>query len=358
MVNKRLIYPAMGVLVDDVWLSGVQSTETPHSISTNKISDNGRIQSKWVGHSPVDQLEISITRLIGDLSQPFYVPADLSTYNSTFLLANTNIGLSGWDSLKEYKIQVVYGQDDEQYLGYSSTTYESLETFQYCLLTGLSYNIVPNGQVQEVVTLRTKTSSVTNGGLYSGLALPSFPEAANLLRGYNVDLVNTIVPDVVSNLFDNGYNAAEGSNAEDGKYALTGIELSLNIEYGEVPDKGRPRGSVDASKQNLYTYISGTSVQSVFTGLARQESFAQTVSDAYHNPLLQPDEQIKIVSQLGTDYYVWDLGNENYTVDVTENLPSASSSNGEYSVTLNNSRHDFVPYVNTSILTLTQSGDI
>ena len=356
MVNKRLEFYNLGVLVDDVWLSGTQSVNTPSELTVNALPDNGRIQSSKVIHDPSAPITITISRLITDISAPFYTPASLVDYASTFLLANQNIGLSGWDSLKEYKIEIVYGQDDEPYLGEASTTYYALETFNYCLLTGVQYEFAPKEAVVETLTFETRNSSTVNSGLYSTLALPTFPEMATPLTADKLDLVNTIVPNTVSTVFDNGYNAAEGRDAEHGKYALTGLSLSLNIEYGNYADKGRPRGSVDATKQNYYRFVSDTTVETTFAGLARKEGVDQSVNDTNYNPFATPDEEIKVVASLGSNYYVWDLGSKNFLTGVDESMASTPNTRGEYTLSYSNRRHDFVPYINSSILTLTQTG--
>jgi hypothetical protein len=356
MVNKRLISRCLGVFVDDVWSSGVQSVETPTTISVTPILDKGRIQVSKVLHNPRAPIEITITRVLSDLSPPFYMPGTLTNYATSFLLANTNIGMSGWDALKEYDIKVVYGQDNESYLGQTSSSYLSLESFDNCLLSGVSYEFQPTGITTETINLVTHNSSSTGSGLYSSLALPALPETANIFRGRDLDMVNSVFPDIVGTIFDNGFNAAEGRDAEHGKYALTGINLSLSIEYGDLPDRGRPRGSVDATKQNLYKFVSNTVINASFTGIARQEGVDQIVTDSNYNSFATPDEQIKIVGRLGSNYYVWDLGSNNFISSIEESLASTPDTAGEYTLGFSNRRSDFVPYINSSILTLTQSG--
>jgi len=356
MVNKRLEFYNLGVLVDDVWLSGTQSVDTPSEPNVNVLPDKGRIQSSKVIHDPSTPINISVSRLITDIAQPFYTPASLASYATSFLLANQNIGLSGWDSLKEYKIEIVYGQDDESYLGETSTTYASLETFNHCLLTGISYEFTPKEIVRETLTFETRNSSTTNGGLYSSLALPSLPETAIGLVSDKLDMINSVFPDIATTVFDNGFNAEQGRDGEHGKYALTGLNLSLNIDYGDLPDRGRPRGSVDSTKQNLYRFVSNTNIEASFTGLARKETVDQAVSDANYNTFATPDEEIKVVALLGSNYYVWDLGSKNFLTGVERSMASTPDTRGEYTLSFSNRRHDFVPYVNSSILTLTQTG--
>ena len=75
-----------------------------------------------------------------------------------------------------------------------------------------------------------------------------------------------------------------------------------------------------------------------------------------YNPFATPDEEIKVVASLGSNYYVWDLGSKNFLTGVDESMASTPNTRGEYTLSYSNRRHDFVPYINSSILTLTQTG--
>jgi hypothetical protein len=356
MANTIQRYNALGVLIDDTWLSGVQSVERPTSIENSSPNDTGRIQSSNVFISPNNNIDITITRVIGDIAQFFYQPASLTNYASTFLLANSNIGMSSWDSLKEYKVQVIWGSDDDAYLGANASNYVSLDTFEYCLLTGISYSISDRGIINETVNLTTRNQTVTSDSSLGALSLPSFPETLNPLRSHNIEIGSCVFPTILTSIFDNSWNDTNGRDSEHGKYALTSIEMTLSIDYGELSDQGRPRGSVTASEQNKWRFVSNTTVECAITGIARQSDFTKAVSDENFSTYPSPDYQLKIVGLLGTDYYVWDFGSKNFISSYTTPLATAPDGRSEFSMTFSNRRHDFVPYVNSSVLNLIQSG--
>jgi hypothetical protein len=356
MPNTTQKHNSLGVFIDDVWLSGVQSFERSHSIESNSPSDTGRIQSTNVFINAGGDINISLSRVIGDIAPFFYQPASLSSYDSTFLLANTNIGLSGWDVLKEYKVQLVWGDDNDAYLGANAANYVSLDTFEYCLLSGLSYSISNQGVVIETVTLTTRNQTTTHDSLLSALSLPSFPELIAPIKSEHIDLISSVFPSVIDTVFDNGWNALNGRDSEHGKYALTAIELSLEIEYSDFTDTGRPRGSVTPSTQNKWRYIANTNVTCSISGLARQSDFDKAVTDQNFSTYPSPDYQLKIVALLGSNYHVWDLGSKNFITSYEAPAGNTPDGQAEFSMTFTNRRHDFVPYINSSILTLTQSG--
>lgn len=356
MPNKQFKPYALGVLVDDVWLSGVQEFSAPYNFSTRGYSDKGRIQVSKVQADPKGNLDITIRRLIGD-GKFFYQPSDLSSYASSFLLANSNLGLSGEDGFKEFKVQMVYGDENDSYLGASASNYVSLDTYEYCLLQELSYSITPKGIITETIRLTTRNQTTTSGGALAGLALPSFPEVGNILKSEHVDLINSTFPTIIDTIYDNGWNTLYGRDSEHGKYALQNIELSFTIEYGELGDRGRPRGSVTPSQQNRWRYVSNTSVECSISGFARQGDIDKAVDDkVFMTASPDPSDQIKIVAQLGSNYYVWDLGSKNFVTNLTRDLGGTPDTVAEFGLTFSNRRHDFIPYVNSSILTLTQSG--
>ena len=355
MPNKQFKPYCMGVLIDDVWLSGVQEFSAPFEFGVREYNDTGRIQISKIYANPSGDLEITIRRVIGDGSL-FYQPASLSTYASTFSLANANLGISGEDGFKEFKVQMVYGDENDAYLGASASNYISLDTYEYCLLTGLSYSIETKGPIVETIRLTTRNQTSTSNGALAGLALPSFPQVGNILMPHHIDLTNSVFPSLINTIYDNGWNALYGRDAEHGKYALQNIELNFEIEYGELTDKGRPRGSVTPSQQNRWRFVSNTSVECNISGYARQADIDKAVDDTAVFPSPDPADQIKIVAQLDSNYYVWDLGSKNFATNISRDLGGTPDTVAEFGLTFANRRHDFVPYVNSSILTLTQSG--
>lgn len=360
MTNNFLQSYVLGVLIDDVWLSGVQSVSINRDKSINKVRDIGRVQSRLNVESPRKTTEIIITRNIGDVAPPFYVPGDLSNYNSTFLLSNSNIGLSGWDSIKEFKFQLVFGNEGESYLGETSANYLHMDQASYCVLSRISYSISTTGFLIEEIALLTNTIDKMGSGAYSSLALPSFPESANLINRGDLDLTNSVFPNQVATILDNGWNAAFGKDSSHGKYLIQSLDFSCEIEYSELTDYGKPRGSDTASEQNLYRFVSNVNVSCGITGLGRKSTeIDDIVSDVQDmTTVYQPDEQIKLVFNNGTNYTVFDLGSANFISAIDEGYAEAQSGLTEYTLQYFNNRCDFVPYVSNTVLTLTQSGTI
>ena len=356
---------------DHTFLSGVQSVGVNIDTPSYSLPDIGRSQRNYLWYDQPD-IEITIQRVIDKDATPFYTPTSPPVdYNASYFLNNDNFGMSG-NELPNYNIVLIYGTDAAEYIGKiidpldpNPEFIESI-TYEYCLLTNISYTISANETVTESLTFITKSSRRNTDYLESTdyTNVPSFPESADLVAWRHI--TGGTYPDEVTQTFT--------PNAE--LQGLQSIDISLTINYDELTDIGNWRGSeletgtdLKANEINKWKYIGiPLEVTCSFTGVATQgfrsgdTAFNRAVKNVDENfntmanaaPGQTADTSILIAASipLGTKideeevytYYIWDLNNKNYLSSVSYSGGDAPSGNIEITLEYANTFNDYVPY--------------
>jgi len=353
---------------DHTFLSGVQSVGVNIDTPSYSLPDIGRSQRNYLWYDQPD-IEITIQRVIDKAASPFYVPASTSNYESSYFLSTANFGMSG-DELPNYNIVIVYGKDDSEWIGKTTPldpTPDFIEsiTYEYCLLTNISYTINANETVTESLTFITKSSRRNTDYLEATdyTNVPSFPETSDLIKWDHI--TGGTYPDEVTQTFT--------PNAE--LQGLQSIDISLTINYDELTDIGNWRGSelssgtdLKANEINKWKYIGiPLEVTCSFTGIVTQgfrsgeTAFNRAVKNVDENfntmanaaPGQTADASILVAATIPTNvitnniYYMWDLNNKNYLSSISYSGGDAPSGNVEVTLEYANTFNDFVPYRTT-----------
>ena len=299
MTNGRIFYACQAVLVkerntqtgDDApttgtYLNGVSSIGINGNFPSESLLDVGRFQRRFHFYAP-QTFEVTIERVIEQTSDFFYHvdPSDYTGgktgYENTHILNAKNIGSQGevdsdTKALKNYDITVLYGADEVDLID-DNTEALKVVTYRNCLVTNISYSMGadPGAAVTETITLITRSADYTTSSA-SSFTLPSSAESGNIIKRSDFDLLsagsNSILPTEVTTMFDL-------SDTLDSKKILSinNVEINVAIDYTEVSDIGRWRGTIDQGLQNLWRYVVlPVQVTCSFTGTARQ-AFPQDI---------------------------------------------------------------------------------
>jgi len=403
MTNDRFFYACLGVFVnktgtrfgrnsqtgseapeDGLYLNGVQSVGVDSQFPANSLLDVGRFQQTKTYYSP-QTFEINIQRVIEQTSDFFYNvdPSDyvsgLNGYKQTHIMAASNIGPCGEadsdsKSLKNYDISILYGSDDVDMLT-DNTSNLNVITYRNCLVTNISYTISADDTtaVIENITLITRSADFSQIAESDFSDLPSSQESGNLIKRADVkwDLLSgnfSILPSEVETIFDT-------SDTLDGKKILgiNNIQITAAINYSEISDVGKWRGTVDQGKQNLYRYVVlPVEVTCAFTGTLRRPyqrdlintdtTFSMANGSTSSTDWSRANKKIRIVAEKfpsppTSTYFVWDLGQHNYLTDISYTGGDTGGGNTQLSMTYQNDRSDFVLVKDTSVVSLYTKAD-
>tara|TARA_R110002020_G_scaffold188926_1_gene387786 strand:+ start:2984 stop:4237 length:1254 start_codon:yes stop_codon:yes gene_type:complete len=399
--NNRIFYACQGVFVkgrntqtgdtsphDCTFLTGVSSVGINGSFPSESLLDVGRAQQQYHFYSP-QQFEITIERTIDEASNFFYYvdPSDYVAtsdgYQNTHILADRNIGCQGETnpnskSLRNYDITVLYGSDSFNRLGSNISDGGDGNkvfsiTYRNCLVTAISYTIGADGPVTESITLisrgATHNESNQTASNYT-IPVSGAPQSANLIKRSDFDLLSSspysVLPTEVTTIFK-----AEDSSGDfdtlNGEFILgiTSVTIDVAIEYSEVSDVGKWRGSVDQGLQNVWRYVTlPIQVTSSFTGVVRQPyardlpntdtTFSSANGSTSSTSWDRANKEIKLVAEKfpsdpTTTYYVWDLGKSNYLTDFSFSGGDTGGGNLEATMSYQNDASDIVIVKDTNV---------
>ena len=203
--NDRIFHACQAVLYQKVspssyvsdptgasFLTGVQSVGVNVDTPSYSLPDIGRSQRNYLWYEQPN-IEITVERVITSENTFFYATAgtlaaeSVDNYKNTYFLSSdgNNFGMSG-SEMPQYNIVILYGPEGSGYIGKvvdpGDPTPDVIEsiTYEYCLLTNISYNITVLGSVRETLTFVTKSTRRNTDYLEAAdyTNLPTFPETA------------------------------------------------------------------------------------------------------------------------------------------------------------------------------------
>ena len=400
-INNRIFYACQGVFVkgrntnegddsptDCTFLTGVSSVGINGSFPSQSLLDVGRAQRQYHFYSP-QEFEITIERTIDEASNFFYYvdPSDYVAtsdgYRNSHILADRNIGCQGSTnpsskSLKNYDITVLYGSDSFNRLGSNISDGGDGNkmfsvTYRNCLVTAISYTIGTDGPVTESITLITRGVTYNDSDqTASSYTLPtaSAPQSANLIKRSDFDLLASspysVLPTEVTTVFK-AEDSSGGFDTLDGEFILgiTSVTIDVAIEYSEISDVGKWKGSIDQGEQNLWKYVTlPVQVTSSFTGVVRQPyardlpitdtTFSSANGSTSSKDWDRADKEIRLVAEKfpsspTTTYYIWDLGKSNYLTDFSFSGGDTGGGNLEATMSYQNDASDIVIVKDTNV---------
>ena len=336
-MGNRVFYACQAVFVDGTYLKNVQSVGVDYSADAESISHTGRSQVFGDRYNK-PEVTITIERHLRSGDTPFYT-IGTGSYEDSYLLKNSNLGIAGWTGLKEYEIGLTYGDDTT--IGGSVDSVK----FEYCLVTDISYNFSVDGIFTESITLVSNNLTKQSAG-----SVPNLGETGTLMRKHNFDRENSIFPTEVD---------AAIKTVEDGVKVrvIQSIAITLSVSYSELADTGFWRGSnqgQNPTEQNKYKYIeTPVEVTCEINAIARK-SVQQDIlikDDNFMGTFPTPNRQIV----LKFDNIIFDLGSKNYCTGIGFSGGDTGGGNVEVSFAYTNDNNDYMPYTNASIVTKTQS---
>ena len=434
-VNGRMFYACMAVLYkprnsqagteapeDGIFLTGVQSVGVNSDFPSASLMDVGRAKRKYHYYAP-QSFEITIERVV-DQSGDFFYRVDNSGYTANddgakqcHILHAGNIGTTGrLDSagkcLKNYDITILYGKDDNESVSESGKTATACGisgsgsvfqvTYRNCLITSISYSITDSGPVTESITLISRGATYNEntdpddydlpGVTYnsSGGICTRTDQSGVVIKRQHLDFLHegsswgtkySLLPEEVETMFlakdGAGNSPLEPTNNEAMRLlGINSISIDIAIEYSELADIGKWRGSIDQGKQNLWRYVTlPVQVSSSFSGTLRQP-FPKTADQfeagtymrntdttfSSANGLVSAKDwnrvnrQIRLVAKMWTkptpNYFVWDLGSRNYLTDFSYDGGGTDGGNLEATMSYQNDSSDIVLVKDTTVRNL------
>jgi len=413
-INGRVFYACMGVLVnqtgtrrgrltqtgdqtptDSTFLTGVQSIGVSSDNPSASLLDVGRFQRKYHYYGK-QQFEITIDRVL-DKSDNFFYSVDPSSYVASatgyqdcHILNDDNIGCQGETnsddkSLRNFDITILYGPDKFDRLGSENhTTPVSSDpdkndvfqvTYRNCLITSINYTMNIGEPIRESITLITRAATYNEVTATDSYTLPaaSAAQSGNILKHSDLDILlagtQSVLPEEVERMFkaqnSSGSIDTLGNPAKE-ILGLNSISIDTAIDYSEIADIGKWRGSDVQGEQNLWRYVVlPVQVTASFTGTLRQPlprrsspasylpntdttfSKADGVDSATPRDLWhQVDREIKIVAPAESldpvQYFVWDLGKKNYLTNFSYDGGGTDGGNLEGTISYQNDVSDMV----------------
>tara|TARA_Y100000296_G_scaffold82630_1_gene112085 strand:+ start:780 stop:1871 length:1092 start_codon:yes stop_codon:yes gene_type:complete len=344
--NNRIFYACQAVFVDGSYLHNVQAVGLDYGADITALSDTGRTQRQINLYSK-PEITITLQREIDSGADPFYSPLLHNSYEAAYILKPGNIGTCGWDTtpLKEYDIEITYGGDDLS----GAVDYITLK---YCLLTEISYSLDVGGRMTEDLTFVTKNL------IESGSASPPYlGESGTLLRGADLDIRSKDgdgnllfkLPTEVKNIVDITEDDPDGGTISVAR-AVQSISASVNLDYGELTDVGKWRGSdqsTNPSEQNKWRYITTPiSVDCEINAVVRKSVQRDILMKDTNFMTTFPtsDREIRIVVGGGETRFVIDLGSKNHLTSIGFSGGDTGGGNVEASFSYSNTNNDFVAY--------------
>lgn len=404
--NGRVFYACMGVLVnqtgarrgrltqtgdqtptDSTFLTGVQSIGVSSDNPSASLLDVGRFQRKYHYYGK-QQFEITIDRVI-DKSDNFFYSVDASSYiasstgyKNCHILNDDNIGCQGETnpsskSIRNFDITILYGQDNQDLLDTSSALFQV--TYRNCLITSISYSMSIGEPIRESITLTTRGATYNEVTATNSYALPTTAQTGNILKYYDLDILDPLpkstLPEEVERMFKAQNSSGKTDTLESKEIlGLNSISIDTTIDYSEITDVGKWRGSDDQGEQNLWRYVVlPVQVTASFTGTLRQPlprrssptsylpntdttfSKADGVDDTGSPKDLwhQVDREIRIVAPAESlspvQYFVWDLGKRNYLTNFSYDGGGTDGGNLEGTISYQNDVSDIVLVKDTDV---------
>ena len=380
MANDRIFYACQGVLVRErntqagsdaaggTFLTGVQSIGVSSEFPSESLMDVGRAQKQFHFYGQ-QSFQITIERVIDTGSDFFYHvdPSDYTDYENSHILHANNIGCQGeldsdGKALRNYDITILYGPDDQSFVSGAV----DVVTYRNCLINSISYNIGTEAAVTESITLSTKAASHTTGNS-SSFSVPTSAQEGDLLR--RTDLADLLaltgaeskLPTEVTTMFDTS-TTLEGLKI----LGINNITIDVAIDYSELGDVGKWKGSIDQGEQNLWRYVVlPVQVSASFTGTARKAfaremkntdtTFSAADGSTSSKEWDKVNKQIRLVAQkAGGSFFIWDLGQSNYLTAMDISGGDTGGGNVEVTMSYQNDASDIVIVKDTSVVDLTK----
>tara|TARA_R100000458_G_C8234777_1_gene215443 strand:+ start:84 stop:1097 length:1014 start_codon:yes stop_codon:yes gene_type:complete len=332
MTDKRVFYACQAVYLDGAFLKNVQAVGLDYANSIENLVDKGRgSQSANTNFLFYNKPEVTVTiEKQLDINDNF-------TFRCTDgkLLTSTGVGNSGWDGgLKEYKIEIAYGDDD-----YTSGSNTDSITMKYCLLSEVSYSLSVDGRFTESLTF------ITNNIVREGSAAGSLATAqsGSLITRQHFGVATLPITgdkNEAKNFFADGSSDA----------ALQSFSVSASFEYAELSDRGRWKGSDegnDPTKQNYWKYVTppvsiSCDATAIVTKSLQREILIRDSNLMETTSYPVPDRAVKFTlgnSSGGTYDKEIDLGSKNYCTGIGLSGGDTGGGNVEATISYENAEN-------------------
>ena len=332
MTDKRVFYACQAVYLDGAFLKNVQAVGLDYANSIENLVDKGRgSQSANTNFLFYNKPEVTVTiEKQLDINDNF-------TFRCTDgkLLTSTGVGNSGWDGgLKEYKIEIAYGDDD-----YTSGSNTDSITMKYCLLSEVSYSLSVDGRFTESLTF------ITNNIVREGSAAGSLATAqsGSLITRQHFGVATLPITgdkNEAKNFFADGSSDA----------ALQSFSVSASFEYAELSDRGRWKGSDegnDPTKQNYWKYVTppvsiSCDATAIVTKSLQREILIRDSNLMETTSYPVPDRAVKFTlgnSSGGTYDKEIDLGSKNYCTGIGLSGGDTGGGNVEATISYENTEN-------------------
>ena len=327
-MGNRVFYACQAVSVGGSYLEGVQSVGINYGRDAEPIYTTGRQQPIGLrGNRP--QVEITVERLLPVGATPTYFVDPTGTYGECYALKTGNIGMSGWEGLKEYEVGLTYSDDISLSGSVSSIS------FLRCLLTEISYNFSIDGPSTESMTFVADNLQAGGGG-----SVPGYGGAGSAIRRHHFDADVCVFPTEVESAI---------KTVEDGVDVrlIQSISASMSISYSDIADNGKwPQ---DNSRKFVEAPID---VSCDITALARKLSQEVVApKDDGYGLLVPTGAQADSPLLIKSDSIVIDFGTKNYCTGVSYSGGDAGGGNAEVTFTYTNQNNDFMPYLAAGTVT-------
>lgn len=382
MSNFKFQYYCRGLLVDshknisnvvNHFVPGVQSVGLNESMPVVQIKDVGKSQVlKNLSTEPEHQ--ITVERVLSNLDKLWLEKSSenlwdssnftgSNQYQNSFLLKPENFGMSipGFDSgtksaiqqkiLPEYTLRLIYAPEDTSVIGSSGLSGNALDVVElpYSLMRSLSYNFSVDSPVTETIefsskVLERKQTTAYNFDTRGGDKNSTTSTYVNVLRREHFDTTLSVFPSTISALTN--YNKIVGASKA---FGITGIELSIGFDYQQFVDIGKWRGEESANydELNMFTCLTcplNISCRFTLEAARSQQSNIRNVDTNFGDERICLVAKIKNYEDNNFRFFVFNLGNKNRLVSLSESGGDTSGSIVEYTLEYQNSNNDFVAY--------------
>lgn len=345
------------------YLHGVQSIDYSASVVMFEFFDVGRV-SKSAYEGIVD-FEISLERVLanysngsnrifGPLLHHIFSISDSKysrssgpiSYSNAFFPNNFGISCSG-DTLKDIKdFDIRLATKDLQYTDISSPTYDTL--FKKCMLKNLEYTIEVGSVLKERSNFSSRIRLESSDPEFIKTVVnleetTSFNERINILKDENFNYSNSILPNFISNLCNDGL-ISNGVPV----HALQSISISMNLEYSNPMDSGNILGASNNEYVNLFKFFKfPMDISCRFKIIAQREIPEILLKDTNFG-----ESKIVIVFKCSNfnpasntpNYLVFHLGKRNRIASVSKSGGSVSGEPYEYEFEYKNVNNDICCY--------------
>jgi hypothetical protein len=358
--------------ISNHFIPGIQSVSIDEGVPGLFVSDIGRVQEAKRINTPPSH-SISIERVLSSVDKLWLEKSSENLWNSanftganqyrnSFLLKPENFGMviPGFSTgtkaaiqqkiLPEYTLKAIYAPENNSVIGSSGLSGTALDIIEmpYCLLSRLSYSFTNEGAFKENIELSSKVLKKSDSNSYSfdtrgGDSSTSTSTFARTLTRENFDISLSVLPSTIENLVSSN-KYVNGVRAT----AITNIETSVSFEYQQMQDTGQLRGASDSSfdELNLFTTLRvPVEVSCRFTLVAArsQQSNIKNIDTNFSNERICLVMKVKNQETSDFRFFVFNLGNRNRLVSISESGGDTSGSLVEYTFEYINI-NDFVTY--------------